>query len=869
MQEAPQFGRWLKRLRADQDLTQEALAERVGCAPQTLRMFEGGQRRPSRELAERLADVLGVSAAERAEFLRIARTRTVADPTSATAQDAVRPSLRPSLPVPPTPLIGRQREQAEVTQRLSDPHSRLVTIVGPGGAGKTRLAIQVTTDLAPMFDDGAAFVSLASVLDVEGIAPAIAAALGYPLSGGATDEDEVLQFLRDRDLLLVLDNLEHLLDATEFMARIIEHAPGVRLLVTSRERLRVQAEWVIELGGLAVPHDSTATHIAHSEAVLLFVERARRMSGDFVLTPANQTVVAEICRRLDGLPLALELAAAQVSFLPPAALLQRLDHALPLLVDGARDLPPRQRTMRAAIEWSYNLLPADERTLFTRLAVFVGGFSLEAAEAVGTDEELGADQILRLLRRLVDQSLVVRDVNGADVRYRLLEPIRQFASERLTASESANAARDRHAVFFLALAEEADPHLQSPAQVEWLPRLEGELPNLRVAMVWLLGKSDLTAATRLCWGLWLFCWLRGHLSESRRWIEQILQHRDRLAPSVRARALVAALVIGFGQGAYAWAEQFVDEALTLYRTLQEPDGLAQSTAMAGLIAGGLRQYEIAEPLMEEGVQRYLAIDYAWGAAMLLTYWAAIPRHRGDYAKARRLTEQAFDLAQQGGDRVTMYSSLFNLASIAQAQGAYADALRQFRDALQLGVEVGDSGSIVPCLEGIAGVAAMQGDVAYAARLWGAAEALLERNEMAIYSYAPDRTQYAQTIEKGRRLLPPDRWAALWNEGRALSLDQAIATALRVDPVPVTAPMPASEDTGLRIAHTGETLTPRELDVLRLIAQGQRNRVIAERLVISEKTVQNHVSNIFAKLGVDDRSQAIVWAMQHGLTDREM
>jgi DNA-binding NarL/FixJ family response regulator len=600
--------------------------------------------------------------------------------------------------------------------------------------------------------------------------------------------------------------------------------------------------------------------------VLLFVERARRVSSDFVLTPENQEAVALICRRLDGLPLALELAAAQVSFLPPATLLRRLDRALPLLVDGARDLPERQRTMRAAIEWSYKLLPPNERVLFERLAVFAGGFSLEAVEVVGADEQIDGLQVLRLLRRLVDQSLVLRNTVDGEVRYRMLEPIRQFAVEQLTTHGTAPTMHDRHASFFLALAEQAAPLLQSAQQVEWLAVLEREHSNLRAAMTWFLTKPDLDRASRLCWALWLFMWMRGHLAEGRRWVEQMLPQRAAAVPDVRGRILLAAMVIGFGQGAYAWAASFIDECLSLYQDLNDPLSLAHATSMAGLNYAGIQQYDTAEPMMDLGVQRYLAVSATWNAAMLLNFWSAIPRNRGDYVAAKRLTEQALALAQQHGDRVTMYSSLYNLASIAQAQGVYTDALYHFRAALALAVEIRDGGNMVSCLEGIAAVRAAQGDVASAAQLWGAAEALLERNEAAVYSYVPDRSHYAQFIDRARRLVPAERWSSLWNAGRTQRLDQTLVLAQHDESI--VADYPSVPSDGLMIAETGEFLTPRELDVLRLIGQGLRNRMIAERLVISEKTVQNHISNIFAKLQVNDRSEAIIWASQRNLIEHK-
>ena len=786
--QAPSFGGWLKRLRTQQDLTQEALAERVGCSPQTVRMLESGRRRPSFEMAERLADVLAVSANDRPTFLRIARSKLLRNDIVALEQVAVvQLPTRPSLPAPPTPLIGRQHEQAEIALRLRDPNNRLLTIVGAGGAGKTRLAIQSASDLAHTFPDGAVFVSLAPVLHRDGIAPAISAALGHTLSGHEAPEEEILRILRDRKLLLVLDNLEHLLDATAFIIQILQQARDVRLLATSRARLRVQAEWVIPLGGLSLPDDCTHDNIIHSEAVLLFVERAQRMSGRFELTLQNEPLVAQICRRLDGLPLALELAAAQISLLSPAMLLQRIDDALPLLIDGARDLTPRQRTMRATIEWSYDLLTDDERALFARLALFSGSFSLDAAEAVCAGEPIPRQQVLPLLRRLIDQSLVVLgdivpDNSAGAVRYRLLEPIRQFAFEQLMANDSESAVQERYAAFFLDLAEQAAPKLTSAEQIVWLDRLEQEHANFRVAIRWLIDQQDFECATRLCWALWIFHWMRGHLREGRRWVEQILAQTERSQPVIRGRALLSAMVIGFGQADYAWAATFIDECSAIYGTLNDPQNLAHTTSLSGLNLAGLQQYESAEPLMELGVRRYLEVGLLWNAAMLLTYWAAIPRNRGDYTHAKQLTEQALDLAQQQGDRITMYSSLFNLASIAQAQNAHLEAMNQFRSALALAVEVVDNGNIASCLDGIAAAAAAQGDSSYAAKLWGAAEALRERQEAAVYSYAPHQAQYAEAMEKAGRLLPDEDWQALWHEGRTLDFEQILHHALHIDPI---------------------------------------------------------------------------------------
>jgi predicted ATPase/DNA-binding CsgD family transcriptional regulator/DNA-binding XRE family transcriptional regulator len=880
------FGRWLREARIARDMIQEALAEAVGCATQTVRSFENGRRRPSREMASRLADLLQVPPAQRDDFIRKARAPLTISAADAEPDDVAEDTRSPAparrrvqLPLPLDPLIGRHADLQRLRHAVLDGQHRLVTLLGPGGIGKTRLALQAAADLTPSFVDGVAFVGLASVADVANVCGTIVEAIGCPFPPAQDPEATLLAFLRERAMLLILDNLEQLLSSGQgdqvctLLTRLLHEAPDVYLIVTSRERLRLRSEWVIELAGLGLPADEDPNAIARADAVMLFLERARQTVDNFALTSENRGTVARICQRLDGLPLALELAAAQVSFLTPAVLLARLDQALPLLEGGARDLPARQRTMRAAIGWSYGLLPPDERTLFHRLAVFVGGFRLEGAEAVGAGHDVPAEQVLRLLRRLVDQSLVVRDdAGGGRERYRLLEPVRQFALEQLEQSGEAERVRERHATFFVALADEAYPALRSAAQVEWLARLDREYPNMRAAMIWLIGQEATEMVTRMGWALWLFQWMRGHFSEGRRWMTWVLAQDADVPSTLRALVLLTASVLAYGQADYVQAEVLVEESRARYRALADDEGLARTAAMSGLIAAGLGQFDRAVTYLEEGVRRYLAIGDKWGAALTLIYWAVIPLHQGDYASAVRLTEQALPLAHETGDRVSAYTALYNLALVAQSRHDPAEAARLFREGLVLSIEMGDEGNIAYCLEGLASVAVMQRGVERAARLWGAAEVLLERGETAVYAYTPDRVVYARTIAEARSHLDPQRWSAAWAVGRAMSIQQVVAQALSTDAADATPGTPVLKPgnlDGVLVATTVEMLTPREVDVLRLIVQGLRNREIAERLVISEKTVQNHISNIFAKLGVVDRSQAIVRALQDGLITLEV
>jgi predicted ATPase/DNA-binding XRE family transcriptional regulator len=783
------FGPWLRQLRTTQDLTQERLADAAGCAPETIRSFENGRRRPSRAIARRLAEVLGLPPEEAERFVGLARGDQEQPP--ATPPPASQPA--PALPgdalaalrAEASSLIGRRPELERLRGALLAEGRRLVTLLGPGGVGKTRLALQTAADLAGGFPDGSVFVPLAPVADGSEALSALAEAVGCALPPGVRPADALLAFLAPRRLLLTLDNLEHLLgpaqpeQIADLAARIVREAPDVQLLVTSRERLQLQAEWVVELGGLGLPADDSPAGIARSDAVLLFVERARRTSGAFALGPATQEAVARICRRLEGLPLAIELAAAQVSFLPPAALLQRLDQALAILEGGARDLPERQRTMRATIDWSYNLLSEDERLLFQRLAVFMGGFTLEAGEAVGAGGAIRPEQCLRLLGRLVNQSLVQREEAGeAGARYRLLEPVRQYALERLEEREGeAAATQGRHAAYFVALSAAAEPLLRTAEQVRTVERLEREYANLSAAMAWLLARGEAATAAGFGRTLWLFLWLRGHFRQGLRWMEEALAQLPQAPSRGRADALLTICVLAYGQADYGRAAPLAEQALAAYEAIGHEWGVAESLSMVGLIAAALQQHERAAQVMEPAVARSLAVGNRWSAAMTLTYWAPILLNQGAYRRAAALAEQALGLARELGDRIAEYSARYNLALVAQAEGDAAAARGLFAAALALAVELGDEGNVVSCLKGLGGVAVAQRQPQRAARLWGAAEALHSAGESAQYAYTLDQALYEQMLERAQAGVDATAWAAAWAEGRAMSQRQAVAYAL--------------------------------------------------------------------------------------------
>jgi predicted ATPase/DNA-binding NarL/FixJ family response regulator len=761
--------------------------------------------------------------------------------------------------VPLSAFIGRESEVAAVVTLLRRDDVRLVTLTGPGGVGKTRLATSAATAVADDFAGGVWLVGLAPISNPALVTPAIAQVLGVREAGDEPLASRLETFLADQRLLLVLDNFEQVVEAAPPVAELLGACPGLKVLVTSRVRLRVSGEREYPVPPLSLPASDTASSVEEttsSEAVRLFVDRALAVKPDLALTAEAAPAVAEICRRLDGLPLAIELAAARVKVLSPTALQARLERRLSLLTGGGQDLPARQQTMRAAIGWSHDLLARDEQALFRRLAVFVGGFTLEAAEVV---VGLDVDDILEGIASLVDKSLVRRTERDSDVpRYGMLETVREFGLEQLLASGEEGATRRSHAAWYAAIAENTWKGLDARADAEWLNQIEADHDNVRAALVWLDQTGDSEALLRLVGSLWPFWHRHSHRLEGRGWLDRVLEsaRSTGVSPAVRVRPLYGAAYLARNRGDYERATALATECLNLSNDLGDDRAASRAQQLLAFVALAQGDYDRAALRAAEA----LALSEALGGQSQWTAWVKTDLGMADYghgdlARAEDNLEEALALYHLYPDPFGTALTLGYLGLVACDLGNHTGAAARFAASLPMWQQMGNRENQAEWLAGVATLAAARAEPEQAARLFGTAEAL--RDTLGHAFTLPERAAFARGADAAGAALGPAAFAAAKSAGQALSLELALIEASRflssiTEPAELTSGVEASG------------LTPRELDVLRLLVAGRSNPQIAEALFISPRTATTHVSNILAKLGVQSSTEAAALAIREGL-----
>ncbi len=834
------------------------------------------------------------------------------------------------LPAPLTPLVGREQEIAAVCALLWRPEVRLVTLTGTGGVGKTRLALGVAAAVNADFADGICFVALAPLIDPGLVLSTIAQALGVQEQGSRPLLEGLQDHLREKQLLLLLDNFEQVVSAAPVVAELLVAAPRLRVLVTSRTSLHLSGEHEFVVPPLALPdlrNLPPPDRLLQYGAIRLFVARAQAAHSAFVMTGENATAIAAICQQVDGLPLAIELAAGRSKLFAPQALLSRLRNRLKLLVGGAQDLPLRQQTLRGTIAWSYDLLGQDEKALFRRLAVFVGGCTLEAAEAVCTAQGDLLIDVLEAVAALVDKSLLRQETEiDGQPRLLMLETIREYALERLAASGEAEAVQRQHAIFFLRFSEEAEPKIRGAEHFLWRTRLEVEHDNLRAALRWTLESQEAEMGMQLAFSLVAFWRASNQDREGRNWCEQVLAQPGTSArTAARAMALLAAGAMTMFQGDLPQAQLLLEESIAIGREVGRAAKRTLALALALLAYGALLQGNLgaARELAEEGVRLFREVGEAWGTALALNHLGRATLELGDPVAARPLLEESAALFRAGNmQRLAM--PLNTLGRVALRQGDDTGARAYCEEALavaratgdelfiaealaQLGtvaLHVGDSGQatalyqqsltliwtrgyrecIAEDLAGLAATASLLGQPERAARLFGAVEALREVSGIRL-SPLP-RADYDRAVEGIRAHLDEATFAQAWEKGRAMPLEQAIAEALATQDEPPTGtkfPQVNEEETssvvppGTPLSQSPRALSPRralkqhfggltsrEREVACLVAQGKSNRAIADELVVGVSTVEAHITHIFTKLGFSSRAQIAAWAVDKGL-----
>jgi predicted ATPase/transcriptional regulator with XRE-family HTH domain len=758
------LGRLLRRHRDAVGLTQEELAERAGISSRAVSDIERGTRRLIyRDTAGRLTKALQLGPEECAEFEAAARGRVAAQ--------AVDITERGTVPVPPTGLIGRDSEVARLAGQLLEADARVISLVGPGGVGKTRLALEVCQRTGNAFEDGVCFVSLGDIRDARLVLPAIASAL-KARSAGDRLTSAVGAHLRGKRLLLVLDTLEHVLEAAPDIAEIAGLAPSVRFLATSRSPLRIRGE-----------QQFTVSPLSPGAAFALFEERAHAVS-DSQLLEDSRPVVQEICKRLDGVPLAIELAAARVRHLPPAEILSHLERRFSILTGGPVDLPARQQTMAATVAWSYDLLGSAERRLLEALSVFAGGWSFESAAAVRPQDTSGGE-LLEILSRLVDSSLVLRDDRGGDTpRYRMLDVVRGYAADRLRERVDETGIEElhrRHAEHFLALSEAAEPHLTTSEHRAWIEGLSMEAGNLRVALNWTMTSRNGAMALQLTAALWMFWRTAGAFSEGRAWLEEALSMDPGGHVRERARVIWGAGWLAYQQGDIGATAARGAELLEWAQSVDDRVGARNGVTLLGQARLAESDYRAAADYFDQALEIARELGTGWLVATSLLNRSMPAIHMGETAQARAMLNEAREVYERlGDDRFTARATL-QLSYLALLEGHVQEARDLTMGALEVVAGLGDRWAVAEQVQGLTAIHAAAGECEEAVRLAGAAESIWE--SIGAQPHPADRASTDRWLKPALERAGTAEMEIAMAEGRAMSLREAVRYALSLPDEP--------------------------------------------------------------------------------------